>query len=217
MDPIQVVSLFLKDPYSWPAACLIIGNLIFRQPLRICAWSRIFYAKSTNTVAGRFLIRFNLPEDWLIFSTTRRYLRSKQVGIFNECLSSSGVIWPPARPWKGGSERYFCCCLHPWSAFVDSVAIVACFWCLCPVLLSASNVFVLAALYMERRLAVVRPDNGWRCWTQAVRKAKAGARAPLFDHSPTTDLCYSAGCLLGATLNILLLWSLIFQTKIQEL
>uniref|UniRef100_A0A3P9P7Y9 O-acyltransferase n=1 Tax=Poecilia reticulata TaxID=8081 RepID=A0A3P9P7Y9_POERE len=38
VDPIQVVSLFLKDPYSWPAACLIIGmkppilhifNLIF--------------------------------------------------------------------------------------------------------------------------------------------------------------------------------------------
>uniref|UniRef100_A0A3Q3A7W2 O-acyltransferase n=1 Tax=Kryptolebias marmoratus TaxID=37003 RepID=A0A3Q3A7W2_KRYMA len=25
VDPIQVVSLFLKDPYSWPAACLIIG------------------------------------------------------------------------------------------------------------------------------------------------------------------------------------------------
>ncbi|GAA6066329.1 diacylglycerol O-acyltransferase 1a, partial [Tachysurus ichikawai] len=24
VDPIQVVSLFLKDPYSWPAACLII-------------------------------------------------------------------------------------------------------------------------------------------------------------------------------------------------
>uniref|UniRef100_A0A3B1IHZ1 O-acyltransferase n=1 Tax=Astyanax mexicanus TaxID=7994 RepID=A0A3B1IHZ1_ASTMX len=26
VDPIQVVSLFLKDPYSWPAPCLIIGN-----------------------------------------------------------------------------------------------------------------------------------------------------------------------------------------------
>uniref|UniRef100_A0A674EJT3 diacylglycerol O-acyltransferase n=1 Tax=Salmo trutta TaxID=8032 RepID=A0A674EJT3_SALTR len=25
VDPIQVVSLFLKDPYSWPASCLIIG------------------------------------------------------------------------------------------------------------------------------------------------------------------------------------------------
>ncbi|XP_017695781.1 PREDICTED: diacylglycerol O-acyltransferase 1, partial [Lepidothrix coronata] len=24
VDPIQVVSLFLKDPYSWPAPCLII-------------------------------------------------------------------------------------------------------------------------------------------------------------------------------------------------
>lgn len=29
MDPIQVISLFLKDPYSWPALCLIIGTKDF--------------------------------------------------------------------------------------------------------------------------------------------------------------------------------------------
>lgn len=29
VDPIQVVSLFLKDPYSWPAPCLIIASNIF--------------------------------------------------------------------------------------------------------------------------------------------------------------------------------------------
>uniref|UniRef100_A0AAQ6A5X8 O-acyltransferase n=1 Tax=Amphiprion ocellaris TaxID=80972 RepID=A0AAQ6A5X8_AMPOC len=29
VDPIQVVSLFLKDPYSWPAACLIIVSNVF--------------------------------------------------------------------------------------------------------------------------------------------------------------------------------------------
>uniref|UniRef100_A0A671QKB5 O-acyltransferase n=1 Tax=Sinocyclocheilus anshuiensis TaxID=1608454 RepID=A0A671QKB5_9TELE len=29
VDPIQVVSLFLKDPYSWPAACLVIVSNIF--------------------------------------------------------------------------------------------------------------------------------------------------------------------------------------------
>uniref|UniRef100_A0A3Q2U974 O-acyltransferase n=1 Tax=Fundulus heteroclitus TaxID=8078 RepID=A0A3Q2U974_FUNHE len=29
VDPIQVVSLFLKDPYSWPAACLIIASNLF--------------------------------------------------------------------------------------------------------------------------------------------------------------------------------------------
>uniref|UniRef100_A0A8C2VPQ4 O-acyltransferase n=1 Tax=Chinchilla lanigera TaxID=34839 RepID=A0A8C2VPQ4_CHILA len=27
VDPIQVVSMFLKDPYSWPAPCLVIGEL----------------------------------------------------------------------------------------------------------------------------------------------------------------------------------------------
>ncbi|XP_051526939.1 diacylglycerol O-acyltransferase 1a isoform X1 [Myxocyprinus asiaticus] len=29
VDPIQVVSLFLKDPYSWPALCLIIVSNVF--------------------------------------------------------------------------------------------------------------------------------------------------------------------------------------------
>lgn len=29
VDPIQVVSLFLKDPYSWPAACLVIASNLF--------------------------------------------------------------------------------------------------------------------------------------------------------------------------------------------
>uniref|UniRef100_A0AAQ5ZAB0 O-acyltransferase n=1 Tax=Amphiprion ocellaris TaxID=80972 RepID=A0AAQ5ZAB0_AMPOC len=26
VDPVQVISLFLNDPYSWPAACLVIGS-----------------------------------------------------------------------------------------------------------------------------------------------------------------------------------------------
>ncbi|KAF3691887.1 Diacylglycerol O-acyltransferase 1 [Channa argus] len=29
VDPIQVISLFLKDPYSWPAACLVIVSNVF--------------------------------------------------------------------------------------------------------------------------------------------------------------------------------------------
>uniref|UniRef100_A0A8C1NK45 O-acyltransferase n=1 Tax=Cyprinus carpio TaxID=7962 RepID=A0A8C1NK45_CYPCA len=29
VDPIQIISLFLKDPYSWPALCLIIGMISF--------------------------------------------------------------------------------------------------------------------------------------------------------------------------------------------
>lgn len=27
VDPIQVLSLFLKNPYSWPALCLVLGEL----------------------------------------------------------------------------------------------------------------------------------------------------------------------------------------------
>uniref|UniRef100_A0A8C0L3C8 O-acyltransferase n=1 Tax=Canis lupus dingo TaxID=286419 RepID=A0A8C0L3C8_CANLU len=33
VDPIQVVSLFLKDPYSWPALCLVIGELGAKEAL----------------------------------------------------------------------------------------------------------------------------------------------------------------------------------------
>ncbi|KAG6926926.1 diacylglycerol O-acyltransferase 1, partial [Chelydra serpentina] len=33
VDPIQVVSLFLKDPYSWPSLCLIIGEC--ENPCRV--------------------------------------------------------------------------------------------------------------------------------------------------------------------------------------
>ncbi|XP_048450310.1 diacylglycerol O-acyltransferase 1-like, partial [Rhincodon typus] len=29
VDPIQIISLFLKDPYSWPALCLIIVSNTF--------------------------------------------------------------------------------------------------------------------------------------------------------------------------------------------
>uniref|UniRef100_A0A3Q0S9M6 O-acyltransferase n=1 Tax=Amphilophus citrinellus TaxID=61819 RepID=A0A3Q0S9M6_AMPCI len=47
VDPIQVVSLFLKDPYSWPAACLIIGM----EPL--------FYVTISETT-GLILHMFNL-------------------------------------------------------------------------------------------------------------------------------------------------------------
>uniref|UniRef100_A0A8K9VCQ9 O-acyltransferase n=1 Tax=Oncorhynchus mykiss TaxID=8022 RepID=A0A8K9VCQ9_ONCMY len=33
VDPVQVVSLFLKDPYSWPAPCLVIGIYLNLLPL----------------------------------------------------------------------------------------------------------------------------------------------------------------------------------------
>lgn len=36
VDPIQVVSLFLKDPYRWPAACLVIGMFILH-------FSKVFF------------------------------------------------------------------------------------------------------------------------------------------------------------------------------
>lgn len=41
VDPIQVVSLFLKDPYSWPALCLVIGELGTEKGL---GWGRAYWA-----------------------------------------------------------------------------------------------------------------------------------------------------------------------------
>jgi len=40
VDPIQVVSLFLKDPYSWPAACLLIGMYFKMELTSILVFSR---------------------------------------------------------------------------------------------------------------------------------------------------------------------------------
>ncbi|XP_017309961.1 diacylglycerol O-acyltransferase 1a [Ictalurus punctatus] len=58
VDPIQVVSLFLKDPYSWPAACLIIASNAFIMAAlhteRQLAMGRI------SESAGTFLYCINL-------------------------------------------------------------------------------------------------------------------------------------------------------------
>lgn len=41
MDPIQVVSLFLNDPYRWPAACLVIGKSPFPLSKQVkLTWGR---------------------------------------------------------------------------------------------------------------------------------------------------------------------------------
>uniref|UniRef100_H2MYC1 O-acyltransferase n=1 Tax=Oryzias latipes TaxID=8090 RepID=H2MYC1_ORYLA len=58
VDPIQVVSLFLKDPYSWPAACLIIG-----EDLRLrasCEEEADLTAGTFSETSGWILHIFNL-------------------------------------------------------------------------------------------------------------------------------------------------------------
>uniref|UniRef100_A0A674NH90 O-acyltransferase n=1 Tax=Takifugu rubripes TaxID=31033 RepID=A0A674NH90_TAKRU len=57
VDPIQVVSLFLKDPYSWPAACLIIGEQSF-EPFHLGHEKSAVGTISETT--GRILHVFNL-------------------------------------------------------------------------------------------------------------------------------------------------------------
>ncbi|KAM6972973.1 LOW QUALITY PROTEIN: diacylglycerol O-acyltransferase 1a [Aplochiton taeniatus] len=58
VDPIQVVSLFLKDPYSWPAACLIIiSNLFIMAALHT---ERRLALGSISESTGTFLHSVNL-------------------------------------------------------------------------------------------------------------------------------------------------------------
>uniref|UniRef100_A0AAV2KA62 O-acyltransferase n=1 Tax=Knipowitschia caucasica TaxID=637954 RepID=A0AAV2KA62_KNICA len=58
VDPIQVVSLFLKDPYSWPAACLIIvSNVFILAALYI---ERRLAVGTISETTGRILHSFNL-------------------------------------------------------------------------------------------------------------------------------------------------------------
>uniref|UniRef100_A0A673MYV6 O-acyltransferase n=1 Tax=Sinocyclocheilus rhinocerous TaxID=307959 RepID=A0A673MYV6_9TELE len=61
VDPIQVVSLFLKDPYSWPAACLVIV-LLMRKHLPNSVFSVIvsfmLYAVGGAFALGVYTILF---------------------------------------------------------------------------------------------------------------------------------------------------------------
>ncbi|NXT34596.1 DGAT1 acyltransferase, partial [Pelecanoides urinatrix] len=58
VDPIQVVSLFLKDPYSWPALCLVIVANVF--VVVALALERRLAAGSLSEGAGAALHALNL-------------------------------------------------------------------------------------------------------------------------------------------------------------
>uniref|UniRef100_A0A663E066 O-acyltransferase n=1 Tax=Aquila chrysaetos chrysaetos TaxID=223781 RepID=A0A663E066_AQUCH len=58
VDPIQVVSLFLKDPYSWPSLCLIIAANVF--VVVALALERRLAAGSLSEGAGAALHTLNL-------------------------------------------------------------------------------------------------------------------------------------------------------------
>lgn len=68
VDPIQVVSLFLKDPYSWPAACLIIASNVFLL-LALYIERRLAVGTFSETT-GRILHMFNLTALLVFPSTT---------------------------------------------------------------------------------------------------------------------------------------------------
>ncbi|CAG10815.1 unnamed protein product, partial [Tetraodon nigroviridis] len=68
VDPIQVVSLFLKDPYSWPAACLIIvSNVFILAALYI---ERRLAVGTVSETTGRILHLFNLASLLIFPSAT---------------------------------------------------------------------------------------------------------------------------------------------------
>ncbi|NXE58033.1 DGAT1 acyltransferase, partial [Casuarius casuarius] len=58
VDPIQVVSLFLKDPYSWPSLCLVIASNVFM--VVALSLERRLAAGSLSEGAGAVLHAINL-------------------------------------------------------------------------------------------------------------------------------------------------------------
>uniref|UniRef100_A0A4W5MWN6 O-acyltransferase n=1 Tax=Hucho hucho TaxID=62062 RepID=A0A4W5MWN6_9TELE len=58
VDPIQVVSLFLKDPYSWPASCLIIVSNVF--VMAALYTERRLSVGTISETTGTFLYLVNL-------------------------------------------------------------------------------------------------------------------------------------------------------------
>ncbi|KAK0133530.1 Diacylglycerol O-acyltransferase 1 [Merluccius polli] len=58
VDPIQVISLFVKDPYSWPAACLVIVSNVFI--LAALYTERQLSKGSLSEHAGLLVHSFNL-------------------------------------------------------------------------------------------------------------------------------------------------------------
>ncbi|KAJ3597297.1 hypothetical protein NHX12_000825, partial [Muraenolepis orangiensis] len=58
VDPIQVISLFVKDPYSWPAACLVIVSNVF---ILVALYTERQLSKgSLSEHAGLLVHSFNL-------------------------------------------------------------------------------------------------------------------------------------------------------------
>uniref|UniRef100_A0A3P9DUC0 O-acyltransferase n=1 Tax=Maylandia zebra TaxID=106582 RepID=A0A3P9DUC0_9CICH len=53
VDPVQVVSLFLNDPYSWPAACLVIDKKLL---LFLCLF--VFWTQGSFSELVGFLVHF---------------------------------------------------------------------------------------------------------------------------------------------------------------
>ncbi|XP_045915205.1 diacylglycerol O-acyltransferase 1a isoform X2 [Micropterus dolomieu] len=80
VDPIQVVSLFLKDPYSWPAACLIIVSNVFI--LAALYTERRLAVGTISEMTGRILHIFNLMFILIFPSATVLTLTSMTPGVY---------------------------------------------------------------------------------------------------------------------------------------
>ncbi|XP_029299645.1 diacylglycerol O-acyltransferase 1a isoform X2 [Cottoperca gobio] len=80
VDPIQVVSLFLKDPYSWPAACLIIGSNVFI--LAALYTERRLAVGTISQTTGMILHIINLTSMLIFPSATVLTLTSMTPGIY---------------------------------------------------------------------------------------------------------------------------------------
>ncbi|XP_068995539.1 diacylglycerol O-acyltransferase 1b [Embiotoca jacksoni] len=64
VDPIQVISLFLNDPYSWPAACLVIVSNVF---IMVALYTERQLSKGSFSELVGFLVHCIYMANMLIF------------------------------------------------------------------------------------------------------------------------------------------------------
>uniref|UniRef100_A0A672J165 O-acyltransferase n=1 Tax=Salarias fasciatus TaxID=181472 RepID=A0A672J165_SALFA len=104
VDPIQVVSLFLKDPYSWPAACLTIASNVFI--LAAFHTERRLAVGTISETTGRILHFFNLTFLFLpLFSyqDTNRWCR--EIGQAKAKKLTRSYSCPTVAPCNGSAVQ----------------------------------------------------------------------------------------------------------------
>uniref|UniRef100_A0A9J7X5R5 O-acyltransferase n=1 Tax=Cyprinus carpio carpio TaxID=630221 RepID=A0A9J7X5R5_CYPCA len=81
VDPIQIISLFLKDPYSWPALCLIIVSNVFIM-------AALYIERKLSVVSCMLGVAYSTVYcDLYVICLVCKFW-----GVFSGCVSVGGVM-----------------------------------------------------------------------------------------------------------------------------